>query len=75
MDDAGYEVSVDRSNVSVGERVRAVLEKQLIPWLLAKEGVNPTIIAKITGHRKLDRILHYTSQVAAEDILSKLGGV
>jgi len=39
---------------------------------LAKKGVAPQIIAKITGHKKLDRILQYTQMIRAEEILSQL---
>jgi len=31
--------------------------------------VNPSFIAKITGHRNLSYILHYTEMKKAEDIL------
>ena len=39
---------------------------------LARRGVSPQVIAKITGHKKLDRILQYTQLIAAEDILDEL---
>ena len=39
---------------------------------LAKNGTDPAIIAKITGHRKLDRIIQYTQIKDAVDILRKL---
>jgi len=39
-----------------------------ITYLLSK-GVNPSFIAKITGHRNLSYILHYTELKTAEDIL------
>ena len=39
---------------------------------LLRRGVSPSIIAKITGHRSLDYILHYTEVKTAEDILSSL---
>jgi Phage integrase family. len=39
---------------------------------LLKRGVSPSIVAKITGHRSLDHILHYTEMKTAEDILSSL---
>jgi integrase len=42
-----------------------------ITYLLSK-GVNPSIVAKITGHRNLSYILHYTELKTAEDILSSL---
>jgi integrase len=39
-----------------------------ITYLLSK-GVNPSLVAKITGHRNLSYILHYTEMKTAEDIL------
>lgn len=39
---------------------------------LAKKGVSAQIIAKITGHRKLDRILQYTQLVRAEEVLREV---
>jgi len=36
---------------------------------LLSKGVNPSFIAKITGHRNLSYILHYTELKTAEDIL------
>jgi integrase len=39
---------------------------------LASQGVSPQLIAKITGHARLDYILHYTQRLAAEDLLEKL---
>jgi len=39
---------------------------------LITAGLEPTIVAKITGHSKLDFILHYTQQKKAEDILDSL---
>jgi len=39
---------------------------------LASQGVAPQLIAKITGHARLDYILHYTQRLAAEDLLEKL---
>jgi len=39
---------------------------------LAKKGVPTQLIAKITGHKYLDYILHYTQKIQAEDILSNL---
>ena len=36
---------------------------------LAKLGVQPQLIAKITQHSKLDMILNYTSQITANQIL------
>ncbi len=39
---------------------------------LAKKGVAAQIIAKIAGHKKLDRILQYTQLVKAEEILEEI---
>jgi len=39
---------------------------------LARKGIAPQLIAKITGHQKLDFILHYTQQVKAEQILENV---
>jgi integrase len=39
---------------------------------LAEKGVAPQLIAKITGHARLDYVLHYTQRMAAEDLLEKL---
>ena len=39
---------------------------------LAKRGVSAQLIAKITGHRKLDYILHYTQKKRAEEILLEM---
>ena len=39
---------------------------------LAKNGTDPAIIAKITGHRKLERIIQYTQTKDAIEILRKL---
>jgi len=47
------------------------LRYAFITYLL-KHGVSPSIIAKITRHSKLDFILHYTQQKAAEEILKSL---
>ncbi|MEM4501773.1 MAG: tyrosine-type recombinase/integrase [Thermofilaceae archaeon] len=47
------------------------LRYAFITYLL-KEGVNPSIVAKITGHTKLDFILHYTQAKAAEEVLRGL---
>ncbi len=40
---------------------------------LAKNATDPAIIAKITGHKKLDRIIQYTQTKDAIDILRRLG--
>jgi len=47
------------------------LRYAFVTYLLEK-GVSPSIIAKITGHRSLDHILHYTEVRTAEDILASL---
>jgi len=39
---------------------------------LAKNAVDPAIIAKVTGHKKLDRIIQYTQTKDAVEILRKL---
>ena len=39
---------------------------------LAKQGIAPQLIAQITGHKKLDYILHYTSKIHANQILLNL---
>jgi hypothetical protein len=36
--------------------------------------VSPSIVAKITGHRSLDHILHYTEVKLAEEVLTGLRG-
>ena len=47
------------------------LRYAFITYLL-RLGVNPSIIAKITKHSRLDFILTYTQEKTAEDILKKL---
>lgn len=39
---------------------------------LAKNGIDPAIIAKITGHKRLDRIITYTQTKDAIEMLRKL---
>jgi site-specific recombinase XerD len=39
---------------------------------LLRQGVSPSIIAKITKHSRLDFILSYTQEKAAEEVLRKL---
>lgn len=39
---------------------------------LARKGVSPQLIARLTGHKKLDMILTYTSKAKAEDIHKKI---
>ncbi|ESQ26332.1 MAG: Phage integrase family [uncultured Acidilobus sp. OSP8] len=41
---------------------------------LLKKGVSPSIVAKITGYRSLDHILHYTEVKLAEEVLAGLRG-
>lgn len=41
---------------------------------LAKNAVDPAIIAKITGHKKLDRIITYTQTKDAIELLRRLSG-
>jgi len=48
------------------------LRYSLISYL-AKNAVDPALIAKITGHKKLDRIINYTQTKDAIEILRKLG--
>jgi len=36
---------------------------------MLEQGVSPALIAKITGHAKLDYILHYTQRRKAEELL------
>lgn len=47
------------------------LRYAFITYLL-KQGVNPTIVARVTGHTKLDFILHYTQAKEAERVLREL---
>jgi len=39
---------------------------------LAKKGVSPQLIAKITGHSNLNYILHYTSKIQSDELLRNL---
>jgi len=39
---------------------------------LITSGLEPTIVAKITGHSKLDFILHYTQRKVAESVLEEI---
>ena len=39
---------------------------------LARRGISAQLIAKITGHRKLDYVLHYTQKVRAEEVLKEV---
>ncbi len=41
---------------------------------LAERGVSAQLIAKLTGHKKLDYILSYTQKRAAEELLLRLAG-
>jgi len=47
------------------------LRYSTITYLL-KQGVNPSIVAKITRHSKLDFILRYTQEKAADEILRSM---
>ena len=42
---------------------------------LGRRGVAAQVIAKITGHRKLDRIIDYTREQLAREILRQLSGL
>jgi len=44
------------------------LRYAFITYMLSK-GISPSFIAKITGHKNLSHILHYTELKTAEDIL------
>jgi len=39
---------------------------------LARKGIAPQLIARITGHARLDYVLHYTQQTTAEKLLGEL---
>jgi integrase len=47
------------------------LRYAFITYMLAK-GVNPSIVAKITGHRSLEHILRYTETKTAEGLLREM---
>jgi integrase len=47
------------------------LRYAFITYMLSK-GISPSFIAKITGHKNLSYILHYTETKTAEDILLKV---
>jgi len=47
------------------------LRYAFITYLL-REGVSPSIVAKITKHRRLDYILTYTQEKVAEDVLRSI---
>ncbi|WP_117354193.1 tyrosine-type recombinase/integrase [Acidilobus sp. 7A] len=49
------------------------LRYAFITYML-KRGVSPSIVAKITGHRSLNHILHYTEVRLAEEVLAGLRG-
>ena len=49
------------------------LRYAFITYML-KRGVSPSIVAKITGHRSLDYILHYTEIKLAKEVLAGLRG-
>ena len=48
------------------------LRYAFITYMLSK-GVSPSFVAKITGHKNLSNILHYTERKTAEDILLSMG--
>ena len=48
------------------------LRYAFITYLL-RQGVNPSIVAKITRHSKLDFILRYTKKRVAEQVLREMG--
>jgi len=48
------------------------LRYAFITYLL-RQGVNPSIVAKITRHSKLDFILRYTQERIAEQVLREMG--
>ncbi|MEM4454829.1 MAG: tyrosine-type recombinase/integrase [Thermofilaceae archaeon] len=73
---------LDVSDKLLTWRVKKYAEKRLginthslryafITYLL-RQGVNPAVVAKITGHSKLDFILHYTQAKEAERLLRDL---
>ena len=73
---------LNEDEAKVLNRVKVYAEKVLninthslryayITYLL-KNGVNPAIVAKITGHKKLDYILKYTQVRTAEEALEKI---
>jgi len=39
---------------------------------LSRQGIAPQVIARITGHTKLDYVLHYTERPQADEILRKV---
>ena len=47
------------------------LRYAFITYMLSK-GVNPSIVAKVTGHRSLEHILRYTETKTAEGLLREL---
>ncbi|MEM4455521.1 MAG: hypothetical protein QXT28_12460 [Thermofilaceae archaeon] len=47
------------------------LRYAFITYLL-RQGVNPAIVARVTGHSKLDFILHYTQSKEAERVLREV---
>ena len=47
------------------------LRYAFVGWL-ARQGVPAQVVAKITGHAKLDFILHYTQAAVAEEVLRQV---
>jgi integrase len=73
-------VTVDDDKLTTRVKVYAVrnlkinthsLRYSFITYLI-RTGVNPTLVAKITRHSKLDYILHYTQEKVADRILKEL---
>ncbi len=77
-----YRTMLTIDNTLLEDRIRKFARKYLktnthslryaLISYLAKNAVDPAIIAKITGHKKLDRIIQYTQTKDAIDILRKL---
>ncbi|MEM1520859.1 MAG: tyrosine-type recombinase/integrase [Candidatus Korarchaeum sp.] len=47
------------------------LRYAFITHLAIEKGVQPNVIAKITGHKNLDHLITYTQKVKAEEILER----
>jgi len=48
------------------------LRYAFITWAAIKRGLASQIIAKITGHKNLSHLVHYTQKVKAEEVLKEL---
>lgn len=79
-----YPQIIEINDKTLRERIRTFCQRtfkfnthslrySFITYLL-KNGVNPSIISKITKHSKLDYILTYTQEKSAEDVLRNLDG-